>query len=305
MRVAALLGAGFSKWSCGLPLVSELFDFAISADNPIEERRISRLQKKYDAWKTTNQKSNNEAFIEFSQGPSGKFSLINWYVTRRLTEPFVVGHGRRFTWYINSYFPAQHKGVENARNLLHALLQNAGSGSLGILTTNYDLLVEYALGTRAFNYGTLGEQIGFTPYPYPRPIYVTGNIPIAKLHGSISWNEDRKFPDSRCGLTGKCLIVPPISEKAAPKLLRDQWKTAKSILSACDKLVVFGFAFNDYDTAIRNFIAKALRPKSTVILVDTVDHRKRLSKLLKKHDMKFVQVLEPNLIERVSAAVTS
>jgi hypothetical protein len=42
---------------------------------------------------------------------------------------------------------------------------------VGIVTTNYDLIPEYALGTREFNYGEAGEQIGYTPYPHPAPVY--------------------------------------------------------------------------------------------------------------------------------------
>ena len=91
----ALLGAGFSRWSCNLPLVSELFDFAVQADNPTEERRIERLKKKYEKWKLAHPSDNNEAFIEFSQRADGKFNYF--YVTRRLTDPFVVNYGRRHT----------------------------------------------------------------------------------------------------------------------------------------------------------------------------------------------------------------
>ena len=69
------------------------------------------------------------------------------------------------------------------------------------------MVPEYALGTRGFNYGIIGEQIGFTPYPYTRPVHVTGKLSNAKLHGSISWGESNKYPDLRCGLTRKCLIV--------------------------------------------------------------------------------------------------
>lgn len=283
--------------------MSELFDFAVQADNPTEKRRIERLKKKYDKWKLAHPIDNNEAFIEFSQRTDGKFNLVNWYVTRRLTDAFVVNHGRRYTWYMNSYYPDRHEGIQKARSVIDTIIQVGGVGGSGIITTNYDLVAEYSLGTRAFNYGELGEQIGFTPYPYPKPIYVTGSIPIAKLHGSISWDKDRKYPDSRCGLSGKCLIVPPIKEKTAPHLLKNQWTTAKSLLSSCDKLLVFGFAFNDYDSEIRNFIAKSLRPKAQVVFVDLIDHRKRLAPLLKGHSMKHIDANAPELLKMIASAL--
>ena len=215
-----MLGAGFSKWSCDLPLVSQLFDFEIRIYNKTEERRIARLGKIYEIWRAKNPSENNEEFVRFSQGAGLKFNLTNWYITRRLTEPFVVHGSRRYTWYINSYYTQSHEGIEKARSIITTLSEYSGAENLGILTTNYDLIAEYSLGTRGFNYGTLQEKIGYTPYPYPQPVLVTGPVSIAKLHGSISWTDDAKFPDSRCGLTGKCLIVPPVAEKQMPMLLK-------------------------------------------------------------------------------------
>jgi hypothetical protein len=155
-----------------------------------------------------------------------------------------------------------------------------------------------------------GEQIGFTPYPYPQPVYLGGGIPIAKLHGSISWNEKTKFADSRCGLTGKCLIVPPVTEKQAPALLKQQWSVAKRLLGRANKLLVFGFSFNEYDTAIRRFLAKNLRPRASIVLIDIVDHRQRLSRLFKGHEMNYVDCaldgvnsgLKPFLMSRRKSA---
>ena len=55
----------------------------------------------------------------------------------------------------------------------------------GIVTLNYDLLVEYALGSRGFNYGAIGEVLrGRGPYPvslWRNPVALSGRIPLAKL----------------------------------------------------------------------------------------------------------------------------
>ena len=252
-RTVLLLGAGFSRWSCSLPLVSELFDFNIHPDNLTEEKRLIRLQRHYASWKSANPNSNNEEFISYSQKQQKRFNLTNWHITRRLSEPFIVQSGRRYTWYINSHYPQHHEGIRKAYNVIDTLRQSAVM-PVGIVTTNYDLIPEYALGTREFNYGEAGEQIGYTPYPHPAPVYALGSTIITKLHGSISWDYQRKYPDCRCGLTGKCLIVPPITEKQAPEILKQQWLLAGTILSECRTFVVFGFAFNEYDQAIRIFI---------------------------------------------------
>ena len=200
MQIALLLGAGFSKWSCDLPLVGDLFDFAVHTDNKTEERRVARLKKVYNQWRAGNPEIHPEIFIGSAAG--SRFNIVYWYITRRLTEPFIVKSSRRYTWYINSYHTSQHSGISKARHFLGALSR---LGNVSILTTNYDMVLEYALGTRRFNYGIVGEQIGFSPYPYPRPVHVTGDVSIAKLHGSISWDERNKYPDLRCDLTGKCL----------------------------------------------------------------------------------------------------
>jgi hypothetical protein len=294
-RATLLIGAGFSKWSCDLPLVSGLFDFKIHPDNSTEEKRLVRLQKVDGHWRHSNPDGHNEAFVRASQGPRGRFNLTDWYITRRLSEPFVVQSGRRYTWYINSHYPQHHRGIHKARSFIDAMKSHEGFHRIGIVTTNYDLIPEYALGTRGFNYGKPGEQIGFTPYPYPRPVFATGNVQIAKLHGSISWNHHSKYPDCRCGLTGKCLIVPPITEKQAPPLLKHQWSLARTLLSNCKRLVVFGFSFNEYDTAIRNFIKTQLSPNAEVILIDLVDHRTRLASIFGGRQVHYLNAEEANL----------
>lgn len=298
-RLILLVGAGFSRWSCNLPLVSELFDFDVRPSNLTEERRLVRLQKAYASWKNSNPGDHNEAFVRQSQGPHDRFNLTNWYITRRLSEPFVVHRSRRYTWYINSYHSGNHAGVQKARRLIERL-QHTSVTPIGIITTNYDLIPEYSLGTRGFNYGRIGEQMGFSPYPYPQPVYATGEISIAKLHGSISWDERRKYPDCRSGLTGKCLIVPPITEKKAPAILKDQWSLAGHLLSECSTLVVFGFSFNEYDQAIRQFFQRKLSPKAEIIFVDLVDPTQRLAPIFGTRTTKFISADQADLSQELS-----
>ena len=300
-RTILLLGAGFSRWSCGLPLVSELFDFKIHPDNPTEERRLIRLQELYGSWRHANPHSNNEEFVGVFHQQQKRFNLTNWYLTRRLSEPFVVQSGRRYTWYINSHYPQRHDGIRKAYGVIDTLRQSA-TVPIGIITTNYDLIAEYALGTRGFNYGEVGEQIGYTPYPYPAPVRATGSTTIAKLHGSISWDYERKYPDCRCGLTGKCLIVPPITEKQAPEMLKQQWSLAETLLSECRNLIVFGFAFNDHDQAIREFFRDHVPPTAIVTLVDIVDHRPRLRPIFERQKVRYLNVDESGLTKKIEKA---
>jgi len=280
-----LIGAGFSKWACGLPLASELFDFEISISKPVEQKRLLRLQQMYQFWRAKHPHANNEEFIRAMTGRASE--LVNWYITRRLTEPFIVNASRRYTWYINSWYAKEHGGIEEARQFL---LSATSRCNIHIVTTNYDLIVEYSLGTKGFNYGVQGEQIGFTPHPWVRPVYATGSIALAKLHGSISWDGTRKTPDSRYGLTGKCLIVPPMVGKQAPPQLRDQWQLAQSLISKSEILVTFGFAFNDYDVAVRDLFSSSMPSLKKVVIIDVCDHRGRFSTLFPEAEMSFVDV---------------
>jgi hypothetical protein len=116
-----------------------LFDFAIHADTAIEERRLSRIKKKYQSWLSEHPSEHAEVFIKFSQETSKGFNLVNWYITRRLAEPFIVQSGRRYTWYINSYHPGRNEGIAKAQALIHALRNAAPSEKLSIVATNYDL----------------------------------------------------------------------------------------------------------------------------------------------------------------------
>jgi len=57
----------------------------------------------------------------------------------------------------------ERPGIKRAQNFLTWLSR---FGLQGVITTNYDLIIEYALGTKGFNYGDVGEILqGRGPYP--------------------------------------------------------------------------------------------------------------------------------------------
>jgi hypothetical protein len=45
MGLAVLLGAGFSKWAAGLPVVAELFDFQVEPFGVKEESRLGLVRQ--------------------------------------------------------------------------------------------------------------------------------------------------------------------------------------------------------------------------------------------------------------------
>jgi len=143
----------------------------------------------------------------------------------------------------------------------------------GIITTNYDLLVEYALGTSGFNYGTHSQGLqGRGKYSVAKwnrgGVTLSGHIPLTKLHGSINRDLTGYYSEGRRGITGKALIVAPVPEKQPPLELQAEWDLAFKILQGSSKLIVFGFAFNPYDKAALNLLRDGGKNRSSVLLIN-------------------------------------
>jgi hypothetical protein len=267
------VGAGFSKWAANLPLVSELFDFQVNAW-PREAKRIKRVQAAWDRWLASSGSTNSEMFFDYILGiadPRLRSDVI-WYIGRRISDPFIfyewhAGRQRRHVYMIDENRRFTNPGITKASSYLNSIQPGAG-----IITTNYDLLPEYALGTKRFNYGTRHENlIGLGAYPlssWLHPVSLSGGLPIAKLHGSLSWDSSGRFTDGRRGLVGESLIVPPIAGKKMNPLLSEAWVTGGQILAHSEELLVFGFAFNEYDSTILNFLAKKGKNIKRVRLID-------------------------------------
>ncbi len=272
---AVLLGAGFSKWSVGLPLASELFDFDVHVWGPRDHRKLQILDALEQYWGERHPGSTAEEFVAYGLGQSRtQREAVLWYIGRRLCEPFVrrsllLRRERRYVLMIDDKAKLDVPGMEEARRFLHRLCALV---TPGIVTTNYDMVVEYALGSRAFNYGELGERLlGSGPYPLSQwkyPLMLRGRVPLAKLHGSVSWDQHGCYVDGRRGITGRALIVAPTPEKRPPSQLRHVWKLAERILSDARRLLVFGFAFNPYDTAVLELLRAAGQNLRHVLLVD-------------------------------------
>jgi hypothetical protein len=283
MSVGLFLGAGFSKWAADLPLAGELFDFNISVFGTKEARKLRQVETLKKQWEATwsslepNASFVAESFIAYAREHSEEYKeLINWYVTRRLVEPFIWmddPHGKRHTLMIDEYRRFEIAGVKRAIAFLSLF---ASVDTIGIITTNYDLLVEYALGTKGFNYGIPMERLhGRGPYPisqWQNPVHVKGSIPLAKIHGSISWDDNGRYTDARRGITGHALIVAPMQPKERLDPLERDWELAGRILAQTTHLVVFGFAFNRYDKEVLTLLERNGHGLKSVLLVNRSSH---------------------------------
>jgi len=269
------LGAGFSKWAAGLPIASQFFDFAVTPFGVREQAKLQLVTKLKGNWDKEHPNDLSEKFIADALSFSTKDKqAVLWYIVRRLSDPFIwtefhSQRWRRHVLMIDENRKYEIDGVIQAQGFLGRFL---GPQLSGITTTNYDLLIEYALGTGGFHYGLRGQQLtGQGAYPvsqWKNPVILKGSIPLAKIHGSISWDEDSYYTDGRRGLTGNALIVAPIPEKHPPMKLKRPWDLSAKILSKTRRLVVFGFSFNSYDKAVLELLKNAGRSIEAVILID-------------------------------------
>lgn len=273
--LATFTGAGFSYWSARLPLAKDLFDFQIEPFGVREINRLSKVRDLWKAWVAFHPTDPTEAFIYDTIHRDNESSrAILWYLVRRLSEPYLwyethANRTRRHVLMIDENRVLERPGIKRAQNFLTWLSR---FGLQGVITTNYDLIIEYALGTKGFNYGDVGEILqGRGPYPvsqWHNPVRLTGRVPLAKVHGSISWDSENRYTDGRRGLTGNALIVAPDPDKSQPIELIAVWKLGAQILNKAKNLIVFGFGFNQYDNALLSFLSDNGSGLEKVLLID-------------------------------------
>ncbi len=296
--LALFLGAGFSKWAADLPVASQLFDFDIEPWGPREYKKLGIVKSLKYNWDISHPHGLSEQFIADALNFQEKNKpAVLWYLVRRLSEPFIwkeyhAQKWRRHVLMIDENRRFNVPGIIKAQSFL----QRFCTPSLGgIITTNYDMLVEYTLGTKGFHYGIHNETLtGRGPYPvsqWKNPVTLRGNIPLAKIHGSISWDERNHYTDGRGGLTGHALIVAPTPEKQSPASLKSVWDLTKKILRKATRIIVFGFAFNPYDEAVLNLLQSESRNLESVLLVNIESNNETARSLWPK--AKIVSTIPP------------
>ena len=268
------LGAGFSKWAADLPIAYQLFDFSIKPWGQHENSKFKIVQSLKREWDEAHHGDAEQFIADALTFPEKERKAVVWYLVRRLSEPFIwneyqSGRWRRHVLMIDENRRFKIEGIIKAKGFLDEI---SIAPLNGIITTNYDMLVEYALGTKRFNYGIPNQVlIGRGPYPvstWLNPVRLTGELRLAKIHGSISWDKDGCYTDGRRGLTGDALIVAPTPEKQPQEILKFQWATARNILEDAKQLVVFGFAFNPYDEAVLSLLQSGGQNIESVLLID-------------------------------------
>ena len=277
MKHALLLGAGFSSWAAGLPVAKDLFDFNIDGFGPAERRQLKVVEELKHDWDQENLGVYAEKFVAHALTLSAeKRNQVLWYIGRRLTDPFIwysesvrTLRTRRYPLSIDEAEMLRHPAVAKARDFLDPFCK--GWALSGIVTPNYDLVPEYALSSHRFNYGRPRERLvgRGRHHRERRPVLAEGPVRIAKVHGSLSWSPDGlRYAECRQGITGGALIVAPSPEKEIPKVLAPVWELAESILMDANRLLVFGYSFNEYDNDMLQLLERGGRNLESVLIVD-------------------------------------
>jgi hypothetical protein len=305
-RTAVFLGAGASK-PFGYPLTKELFPLMLKGSPDRDE--ISRsLRHLFPGYVDIEEKhlpmitevlSLIDHLIEVSQAPSPDLShaeLLRFRIQLERSMLWVLEHARDIQ--LKAGLTAggpQRKFVDWFQKR---------SGSIGIVSTNYDVAIEselYRLHSDrlddGFDYGFSWRNIGSGETMLrPRdPLFS-----ILKLHGSTNWlacdlcehvyinrmgsiaqlayPEDTasKNDDTECHCGG----FPLRSVIIAPSLVRDirnvnlleVWKTALEYLRSAEEWIIIGYSFPGEDLGIRSLFVRAFQAREVPPRVVVVQH---------------------------------
>ncbi len=164
--------------------------------------------------------------------------------------------------------------------------------SISIVSLNYDLMIEHALGWTGFNYGEAASKMHWPQIPFPM---LNGSLPdftkslmILKPHGSMNWlicnkcglvicgvdnlwQLRRTFPFicvcEKCGGKTDRLLVPPVKIRRS-SFFDPIWGDIGSVLEEATGLFVVGYSFPEYDAYIADRIRDRLNPNAEIAIID-------------------------------------
>ncbi len=290
IRAAVILGAGWSI-PAGLPAAADLFTGGMQVTSKASYRRLWLVQSAYRRWAERQSDPRAEIFLlecyKRSYHPAPPWQHVVEYVQVRLSTPS-IGDSRSFTSPRYGQRITHKTYYRRHEQFWLDLLARADVS--GVITTNYDFLIERSLRHRPMKrpplpgchyaglpaVAAIGQAEPWTVHDRRDRVLLTGHIPLAKLHGSLNWTVTSGssvvvYQDARAAFRygGTAAIVPPIPEKEPPAWLAPIWAAAEEILSQADIWVVVGYSLPSYDQAIRNLFRRAGQHLSTVELHDS------------------------------------
>ena len=283
IKIALFLGAGWSK-TWGLPLASEIMDFSKlvveSFPGKWQRKELAKVRSMWEDMAPDHQ-GNVDDFGRRLRGTK-EFSLFTSFIALRLSaQHWHTGTARETKWATGDHIRMMRQIPSEYSNFLKIFKR---FDLLGIVTTNYDIVVEKLIGPNAsgrlggFNYGVKGEELFgshsvSSQWSYkPRPI--SGKTPLLKLNGSLNWaiNSDGKLVkhvDCRPsrGRRYDVAIFPPATGEVIQHL-EPVWIQAQSILHEAHTWIFCGYSLPEYDQNVRSLFIRALGNVRQIMVCD-------------------------------------
>jgi SIR2-like domain len=281
-KVAIVLGAGFSKpW--GLPLTAELMGFHKVGVHPFpgvwQQKTIRQIESLW-VERSTEHLGSVDQFGRLLRGTELFDPFVRYVGLQLSPHLWSVGGARETKWGTGDHVARVRRVPPAYRDLFQVLRDTE---LVGIVTTNYDVEIEKLLGPRSsgrlggFNYGQAGELLVGRHYTSSRgaygPVELTGRVPLAKVHGSLSWAFPPdggliRYVDCRPsrGQRYSVAVFPPGGADTAS--FRPVFGLARRILSAATIWLVIGYSFPDADDDVRQLVRDSASRLALVCVVD-------------------------------------
>jgi SIR2-like domain len=295
--VVLILGAGFSA-VYGLPVMANFPRYIRNHDlvSDDDKRFIIDLQRQtrnisnsLDVTETNLESMLSVAVMKeliFSNSSKNNISKQIRNILRKVCTP------------APDLFPSNSNAQKN--QILRVLGPNIDTRSdtqLTIITTNYDIIIDYFLATIGMKAYLPGIQIDSESENLYS--HLLSNVHLCKLHGSTNWYENSdgvltthdhleegivsshpkhllpsswKNSDQNPSYPSDPFIIPPTLYKAeAHSGMRTLWSVAGQALSNASRIVSIGFSFPDSDSYFKYFFASCLQENMTCEKIEIVD----------------------------------
>jgi hypothetical protein len=274
--ISVFLGAGFSSLG-GVPLASQIFDSCPEVDRITRQHLVERVVSNWEIWKQSHGGAPEEYLTYLQRKDAREWRDALWFVGLRIALEMgkVERVGMKMT--ITRHNIDRTTGVPAHEAFWSVLFRR--TQRVCVITTNYDILAEKGLRHEprprahrfGFHYGDGPESLaggGYPSYAHIQKIKVSGDIPLLKLHGSVSWSfrqgEVIRYHDCRPAIRGDAAIVAPVTEKSVPDYLRSIWSKTADMLSLSDTWIVVGYSIPAYDLAVRELLSKSAKDRVRV-----------------------------------------
>lgn len=311
MKIVLFIGAGFSR-AWGLPVMEEFFQYAKDSDylKPDDKNFLRELQAKAQKGVSMLQVRHNNLEEILS------FCLASKNFNAGYSNQGDSEYDRLCYILQEVYRRIDLKELHDNNGLLDNLERLFGFGigidkklttnELSIITTNYDVMIEFMLLKFGWHCHLPGEWVAIKEEKYqPIDTIYSNNKSqplLCKLHGSLNWFRDAndatklqvenvifsadyidnkhehksiylpKVSFGKYEPIGTPLIVPPTLFKMQTiPIFREIWNAAGKALEEAEKLVFIGFSFPESDTYIKYFLASNLYENVDLGDIEIVD----------------------------------